>query len=142
MIVAKRNRKMTKGSRRGLLPARSSRVPTEATRSKRTGDPADSIRYFDLNIEKVLEFWEVSHAVRELIANALDERALSGTNPIEIIRLRDRTWRIRDFGRGLHHVHFTQNESPEKRRRESEVIGRFGVGLKDALAVLDRHGVR
>jgi hypothetical protein len=28
-------------------------------------------RNFDLNIEKILEGWEVRHAVRELIANAL-----------------------------------------------------------------------
>lgn len=35
-------------------------------------------RYFDLNIEKVLEAWTISHALRELIANALDEQVLSG----------------------------------------------------------------
>jgi hypothetical protein len=98
-------------------------------------------RDFDLNIEKVLEGWSVSHAIRELIANALDERTLSKTAPVEIRRVMPGTWRIRDFGRGLRHVHFTQNESPEKLARESEVIGRFGVGLKDALAVLDRHNI-
>ena len=27
---------------------------------------------FDLNIEKILENWEVYHALREIIANALD----------------------------------------------------------------------
>ena len=49
-------------------------------------------------------------------------------------------WRIRDFGRGLRHEHFTQNENDEKLTSDA-VVGRFGVGLKDALAVLDRHGV-
>ena len=98
-------------------------------------------RYFDLNIETVLDGWAVSHAIRELIANALDEQALSRTNPVEITRAGRGAWRIRDFGRGLRHTHLTQNENPEKRRREGEVIGRFGVGLKDALAVLDRRGV-
>lgn len=34
-------------------------------------------RYFDLNIEQVLENWEVCHAVREIIANALDETTLT-----------------------------------------------------------------
>jgi len=34
---------------------------------------------FDLNIEKVLEHWTVPFAIRELIANALDEQALTGT---------------------------------------------------------------
>lgn len=30
---------------------------------------------FDLNIEKILENWEIYHAIRELIANALDEQS-------------------------------------------------------------------
>jgi hypothetical protein len=81
-------------------------------------------------------------AIREMIANALDERALTNTAPVDTARVRRGAWRIRDFGRGLHHTHLTQNESPEKIRREREVIGRFGVGLKDALAVLDRRQVR
>lgn len=34
---------------------------------------------FDLNIEKVLEHWGVEHAIREIIANALDEMTLTGT---------------------------------------------------------------
>lgn len=42
---------------------------------------------FDLNIEKILENWEVYHAVREIIANALDEQALTGTAKIEILRM-------------------------------------------------------
>src|SRR3954447_13764111 len=98
-------------------------------------------RAFDLNIEKVLESWSVSHALREMIANALDERALSGSAPIEISRVRRGVWRIRDFGRGLRVEHLTQKENPEKHRREREVLGRFGVGLKDALAVLDRKDI-
>jgi len=98
-------------------------------------------RDFDLNIEKVLDGWSVSHAVRELIANALDEQTLSGTDPIEIARIGQGIWSIRDFGRGLRHTHLTQNENLEKNGREGGVIGRFGVGLKDALAVLDRRGI-
>lgn len=31
-------------------------------------------RTFDLNIEKIPENWEIRHAVREVIANALDEK--------------------------------------------------------------------
>jgi len=34
---------------------------------------------FDLNVEKILDHWGVPEAVREVIANALDEQALSGT---------------------------------------------------------------
>ncbi len=114
---------------------------TTPTRPRSVQDRAD-VRYFDLNIEKVLEGWSVSHAVREMIANALDERALTNTGMVAITRVRRGTWCIRDYGRGLQHTHFTQNESEEKIRREREVIGRFGVGLKDALAVLDRRNIR
>ncbi|MGH3712910.1 MAG: hypothetical protein ACRDT4_05540 [Micromonosporaceae bacterium] len=36
-------------------------------------------QFFDLNIEKVLEHWPIPFAVRELIANALDEHLITGT---------------------------------------------------------------
>lgn len=42
-------------------------------------------RFFDLNIQRVLEHWTVSEALRELIANALDEQALTGTAEPEIL---------------------------------------------------------
>ncbi len=42
---------------------------------------------FDLNIEKILENWEVYHAVREIIANALDEQKLTETKEIYIHHL-------------------------------------------------------
>jgi len=96
---------------------------------------------FDLNVEKVLDDWGAEHAIREIIANALDEQALTGSRPVEIRKNDSTSWTIRDYGRGLRYVHLTQNENAEKLDRESEVIGRFGVGLKDALAVLDRRGI-
>ena len=39
---------------------------------------------FDLNMEEVLENWEPFHAIREVIANALDEQLISNTDEIEI----------------------------------------------------------
>jgi hypothetical protein len=96
---------------------------------------------FDLNIEKILEGWEIRHALREIIANALDEQALTGTQEITIAKDSDGLWHIRDCGRGLKYGHLTQNEDAEKLRSANKVIGRFGVGLKDALATLDRRGV-
>lgn len=102
---------------------------------------ASEPRDFDLNMEKVLDGWEVCHALRELIANALDEAVLSGTAEVQITCDADGTWHIRDFGRGLRYEHLTQNESVEKRAHAAAVIGRFGVGLKDALGVLHRRGV-
>ncbi len=95
---------------------------------------------FDLNIEEVLENWEVEHALREVIANALDEQVLTNSSEIKIFKKRG-CWHIRDFGRGLQIEHFTLNENPEKLNALSGVIGKFGVGLKDALATFHRRNV-
>lgn len=97
---------------------------------------------FDLNMEEeLLEAWNVSDGVRELIANALDEAALSGTDEPDIFEDDEGGWHIRDYGRGLTHQDLTQGEDEEKLNNPDKVIGKFGVGLKDALAVLYRQGV-
>src|SRR5215831_2264155 len=98
------------------------------------------MKQFDLNIEKILENWEVYHAIREIIANALDEQLLTNTKDVEIIK-QDSTWHIRDYGRGLKYTNLTQNENQEK-LSNSSVIGKFGIGLKDALATFDRKGIK
>lgn len=103
--------------------------------------PAASADAFDLNIGKVLEHWTIPFAIREVIANALDEAAITGTAEPEIARDDQGTWHIRDFGRGLRYEHLTQNENSEKRRHPA-VIGQFGMGLKDALATFDRRGIQ
>ena len=92
---------------------------------------------FDLNIKKVLENWSIADALREIIANALDETVLAKSPEIKIYKDSDKVWHIRDYGRGLQYVHLTQNENKEKLEC-NELIGKFGVGLKDALAVLYR----
>ncbi len=98
------------------------------------------MKKFDLNIEKILENWETSHAIRELIANALDEQILTGTREVKIFKDRD-SWFIRDFGRGINYTHLTQNENKEK-LQNTNVIGKFGIGLKDALATFDRKEIK
>jgi hypothetical protein len=98
-------------------------------------------REFDLNIERVLENWTVVHAIREVIANALDEAALTGTAEPQITRDAEGHWHVRDHGRGLRYEHLTQNENREKLANPEKVVGKFGVGLKDALATFDRRGV-
>ncbi len=111
-----------------------------------TGSPAAVPRdepgeqAFDLNIEKVLEHWPVPFAIRELIANALDEQALTGTAEPAIFKDPGGSWHVADEGRGVRYEHLTQNENAEK-RRHPQVIGQFGMGLKDALAVFDRRGI-
>lgn len=98
------------------------------------------MRKFDLNIEEVLEDWEVYHAIREIIANAIDEQILTNSKEIEI-KQDKKCFVIRDFGRGLKYEHLTQNENEEKISHPELVIGKFGVGLKDALATFDRHKI-
>ena len=100
-----------------------------------------AMREFDLNIERVLENWTVAHALREVIANALDEQALTGTREPEIFQDGEGRWHIRDWGRGLRYEHLTQNENKEMLTHPDRVVGKFGVGLKDALATFDRHRI-
>lgn len=99
-----------------------------------------SDKEFDLNIEKILESWEIFHAIREIIANALDEQIITKTKDISIFKTKDNCWHVVDYGRGLNYHHLTQNENEEKINND-KLIGRFGVGLKDALATLYRHNV-
>lgn len=81
------------------------------------------MKKFDLNIEKILENWETSHAIREIIANALDEQLLTKTKEVEIFK-NGNSWLIRDFGRGVQYTHLTQNENQEK-LKSTNVIGKF-----------------
>lgn len=99
------------------------------------------MKYFDLNIDKILENWTAVHACRELIANALDESILSGSAPPNIEKRDANIWVIRDFGRGLNYQSLIQSENKEK-LSNSSVIGKFGIGLKDALATFDRRGIK
>jgi hypothetical protein len=98
------------------------------------------MKKFDLNIEKILENWEVYHAIREVLANAIDEQVLTNTKPIEVFKSDDR-WIIRDYGRGLKYSALTQNENDEK-LSNPKVIGKFGIGLKDALATFNRNEIK
>lgn len=96
---------------------------------------------FDLNIEKILEDWEVHHALREIIANALDEQILTNSQDINIYKDSEGHYHVADFGRGLKYEHLTEKENEEK-LNNSRVIGKFGIGLKDALATFDRKGIK
>ena len=99
------------------------------------------VKKFDLNVEKILEAWDTYHAIREIIANALDEQLLTDSKDIEISKDKHGEWHVRDYGRGLKYAHLTQNENAEK-LANPHVIGKFGIGLKDALATFDRKGTR
>ncbi|MFM9965342.1 MAG: ATP-binding protein [Planctomycetaceae bacterium] len=102
---------------------------------------SSAVKHFDLNIDKILENWELSHALRELIANAIDESVITNTPHPELFKDANGWWHIRDHGRGLHYQHLIQSENPEKLESPA-VIGKFGIGLKDALATFDRKDIR
>jgi len=87
---------------------------------------------FDLNIEKILEDWDVHHAIREIIANAIDEQILTKTKDIRIFKDSEGRWHIRDYGRGLKYEHLTQKEDEEK-LRNPHVIARVPGNLKDRI---------
>jgi len=100
-----------------------------------------NMKKFDLNIEEILEDWEVYHGIRELISNALDEQMLTNTKEIDIFKDKKGKWHVRDYGRGIKYEHLTQNENQEKLERQN-IIGKFGIGLKDALATFDRKKIK
>ena len=76
-------------------------------------------REFDLNIERVLENWTVAHALREVIANALDEQALTGTRNRRSSPDAEDRWHIRDWGRGTP----LRAPNPEREQGEAEPAG-------------------
>jgi hypothetical protein len=115
-------------------------VPRRATIQAAPPSSTQAEKTFDLNIERVLEHWPMAFAVRELIANALDEQLMTGTTDPTVTNVGTEAWVIRDFGRGLRYEHLTQKENPEKIKHPA-VIGQFGIGLKDALAVCNRKKV-
>lgn len=111
-----------------------------------------SIKKFDLNIGEILEHWSLPLAIREIIANAIDETALSKCKQDMVIEKgqdqKDQkedsdmvTYIIRDYGRGIRYENLVQDESAEK-LKNTKVIGKFGFGLKDAIATFVRHGIK
>lgn len=92
----------------------------------------DSLLYFDLNIgQNYLSDWDTSFAIREVIANALDEQ-IDGNIEAELSK--DGVIIIRDWGPGLKPEHLVYQEFNKK--NSTGKIGKFGVGLKDAIGVL------
>lgn len=99
------------------------------------------MRKFDLNIKKLPAKWDVYHALREIIANALDEQTITQTKDIDIFEDSGRKWHIRDYGRGIRSEHFTQSENGEKLVNPN-LIGKFGLGLKDALVAFSCKDIK
>lgn len=97
---------------------------------------------FDLNIASINSNWTIAHAIREIIANAIDETITSNcSKDMEITY--DNTKKmatIQDYGRGIKPINFVLAQNPEK-LTSHKTIGKFGVGLKDAISVLINKGL-
>lgn len=106
-----------------------------------TGSDAES-RYYDLNAgNENLTHWKLEHALRELIANALDEQRETETESIEVFWDEGGRLHIRDYGRGLEESHLVVGGAKLK-EKDSNAIGHFDAGLKDALSVFYRDKIK
>lgn len=95
----------------------------------------------DLNIgNKYLDNWEISHALRELIANALDEHTIKKIQKPIIISHNKNKCEIIDFGSGITKSSFIQQTNSTKYSND-KCIGQFGLGLKDALGILCKEDI-
>ena len=99
------------------------------------------IKKINLEINRNLENWKVYHALREIIANALDEQYVTGTKDIDIFEDEKHNWHIRDFGRGIKREYFSQAGSSEK-LSNPKLIGKLGIGLQEALATFEHNNVK
>lgn len=86
----------------------------------------------DLNIGKpYLSDWNESMAIRELIANAIDE---TSDKKISINKIDNDKYEIINTGNELEPQNFMISEG--NKAKELGKIGKFGIGLKDGIAVL------
>jgi hypothetical protein len=76
----------------------------------------------DLNNERALETgpW---HTLRDVIANALDERPLPEHQSRRSSRGADGSWHVRDQSRGLRYEYLTQSENREKLAHPDTLYG-------------------
>jgi hypothetical protein len=95
----------------------------------------------DLNIgTRCLDNWENHHAIRELIANAMDEHIISKiTKPISINHSKNKC-EIIDYGSGITKSSFVIQSNSNKLNNE-KLIGQFGFGMKDAICVLCKNDI-
>ena len=99
------------------------------------------INSHDLNIGKeCLDNWDNSHAIRELIANAIDAHTGSKIEKSIVIRQNKNNYEIIDYGRGIIQDDFIQKTNKIK-TSNTNFIGQFGIGLKDSLGVLCKNDI-
>jgi len=96
---------------------------------------------FDLNIgRQCLDNWENKHALRELIANAIDEHTARNIKKPISINYNRKYVEIIDYGNGIMPNNFI-NQTNYKKKNNKKYIGFFGIGLKDSLGVLCKNNI-
>ncbi|MEG0296610.1 MAG: hypothetical protein RR620_07805 [Clostridium sp.] len=92
----------------------------------------------DLNIgQAYLTDWSVGMALRELIANAIDE---TSDGEVNIKKLSDVKWKIENKVSEIQPENFLINEGVKANKKGK--IGKFGIGLKDSISVLMSNGIK
>ena len=95
----------------------------------------------DLNIgQECLDNWNNHNAIRELIANGIDEHTTSKIKKPIVIRQNKNNYEIIDYGRGLTQDDFIHKTNKTK-TSGTGYIGQFGIGLKDSLGVLCKNDI-
>lgn len=103
--------------------------------------------YIDLNIgTNYLEHLNIVDSLKEIFANAIDEHILKNID-IENIQFGYKKvsnkyqFFIVDFGDGIMPENFIQKINDNK-VKNNNIIGQFGIGLKDAIAYLTNNNVK
>lgn len=99
------------------------------------------IKYFDLNLGvNSKNHLTIVDALKELLANAKDEHVLNNIQE-EIIQnydTKNKIYKIENKGPGIVLDDFKCGKNPKK-QNNNDIIGQFGYGLKDAIAILFKN---
>ena len=94
-------------------------------------------KYIDLNVgEKSLDHLPIDFALKELLANSIDEHIANNLDPADVqlsYNKKLKTLSISDFGSGIEEKNFIQRKNNKK--SDNKYIGKYGIGLKDALVI-------
>jgi len=100
--------------------------------------------FFDTNYHpSILDNWGVHHALRELVINAQDANIENDKSfdSIEFNYFSNNKIVIKDNGNGLLPDNFIVKKNKNRVNKE-KLVGEFGFGLKDAIAVLIRENCK
>ena len=99
-------------------------------------------QYHDMNMgADILTHMSIESALKEIIANALDEHQSNDIKKdINITQNSKKEWIISDCGSGIKKEHFIFNINPHK-KKDHTLRGMFSFGLKDSIANLFSKGI-